>query len=130
MSKSRQAVRDAVREELFPTLRTPQQQQLRNEYHVGPLSQGARRRLFTAPSVVAALERLVKTLGSVSQVARHLNMSRTFLSMVLSGARTPSRELAEQLGFTPVLLYLRNLEPNAERWAVREAEESDAAEAD
>lgn len=79
----------------------------RHEFNSGPLSREDRARLRTVQAVVASLERLVKTMGTKASVARHLDTSRPYLSMVLGGLRAPSDELARKLGYMPVKLYVR-----------------------
>lgn len=94
-------------EPLFPLPRETSRLTWRHEFNSGPLDAQARGKLRTVQAVVAALERLVKTMGSVASVGRHLNISRSYLSMVLGGTRAPSEDLAHKLGFAPITLYVR-----------------------
>jgi len=102
----------------------------RHNFHNAPIKSTQRKRLHDSTAVVAALERLVRTIGSVSGASRHLNMSRPFISMVLSGARQPSRELCQALGYVPVLMYARAFGAERDSWAAQElAETEDDAKA-
>ena len=92
---------------LFPLPRETSRLTWKHEFNSGPLDASARGKLRTVQAVTAALERLVKTMGSVSGVARHLDTSRSYLSMVLSGSRAPSEDLARKLGFASITLYVR-----------------------
>ena len=94
-------------EPLFPLPKETSRLTWRHEFNSGPLDQSARGKLRTVQAVTAALERLVKTVGSVANAGRHLDISRSYLSMVLGGTRAPSEDLARKLGFAQITLYVR-----------------------